>query len=64
MRKARSGLWVAIRAATFSDRTMCRSSSKTIAEVATSQVALDITLLAQRQGLDVQAVMFQQYQRG
>jgi sugar-specific transcriptional regulator TrmB len=33
------------------------SESRVIAEVATSQVALDITLLSQRQGLDVSDVM-------
>lgn len=33
------------------------SESPAIAEVATSQVALDVTLLAQRQGRDVQGVM-------
>lgn len=33
------------------------SETSAIAEVATSQVALDITLLSQRQGIDVQSVM-------
>src|SRR5439155_14857869 len=33
------------------------SATPAIAELATSQVALDVTLLAQRQGLDVEKVM-------